>query len=201
MWNMALCVTSMINSSVLTIHLLQHLCQSCTLWNHYQRPGLTYLYTGVCVTYPSGACAVHIFSEYVLYIDRFRWPRGVFVIQVFSTSSITSVISILLFKGSMQVLAWACRRCIVHRLSKMGERPGEAQLCCAVLCLRFLFMLELILPWGLITLLCHTLGTLWPTRGALEMIRASSSNFEQKISMERDPFYCFVYWAAFKHNS
>lgn len=127
MWNMALCVTSMINLSILVIHLLQRLCQSCTLWNHYQRPDLTYLYTRVCVIYPSSSCVVHIFYEYYIYcilIDsddpglhlwfKSFWLRTVYVWSTF-------------FNQSQSLLKPVGKS--VHWLSKRGEKQGAPLLC------------------------------------------------------------------------
>lgn len=77
---MALCVTSMINLNVLVIHLLQHLCQSYTVWNHHQHPELTYLYTKVSLIDSSSNCAVNI------YINSVHWHT--FSIYFFFLTSI-----------------------------------------------------------------------------------------------------------------
>ena len=139
MWKMALCVTSMINLSVLVIHLLQHLCQSCTLRNHYQRPDLTYIYiyiyiyiciyiyTLVCIINPSSTCAVHIFHEYILYIDRFKWPWGIFAIQVFFNFWHDICDQHSSFQDGCQFLLEP-EGCAVHWLPHMGKNLGA--LCC-----------------------------------------------------------------------
>lgn len=69
MWNMALCVTSMINSSVLLIHLLQHLCQGCTLWNDYQEPDLISLYSGAIKCF---------YVDIKVYLEWYSWPTVLF---------------------------------------------------------------------------------------------------------------------------